>query len=121
MEDQVGNIACPTFQTVVALSLVAVHFFAIDKGSVFAADVDDKKLTVFGNNRGMLARNARVGDDQVAIDFAAHGIRSVIQRQCLLIASRYEVRRGKDARYTRMRRSRHLSPNSPTAVTPVTR
>src|ERR1700693_97582 len=72
----------------------------------------------------MLARHARVLDHQVAIHLAAYGIRSVIQRQRLLIVPLHEDRDGKDARYARMRRSRHLSLNpllnSLAAIMPAT-
>ncbi len=108
MEDQVGNIARAKFQPVVALQLVAVHLLAIDEGAVFAAKVHDKKLAIFRNDRAMLARHARVGDHQVAIHLAAHGIGSVIQRQRLLIVALYKDRDGKDAGYARVRRSRHV-------------
>src|ERR1700674_4418886 len=60
----------------------------------------------------MLARYTGVGDHQVAIHLAAYSIRSVIQRQRLLIIPLHEDRDGKDTRYARMRRSRHLSLNS---------
>jgi hypothetical protein len=43
----------------------------------------------------MLARDARIGDDQIAIHFAAHRVGSVIQRQRLLIAALHEDRDGK--------------------------
>jgi hypothetical protein len=108
MKDQVGNIARAEFQPVVALQLVAINFFTVDERPVFAVQVDDKKLAVLGNDGSMLAGYARVGNHQVAIDLAAHGVRRVIQRQRLLIASLYKNRDGKDAGYTRMRRSRHV-------------
>src|ERR1700719_4311492 len=108
MEDQVGNIARAKFEPVVALQLVAVHLLAIDEGTVPAAQVYDKKPAVFRNNRSMLARHARVGNHQVAIHLAANGIRSVIQRQRLLITSLDKDRNGKNGGYARMRRSRRV-------------
>src|ERR1039458_4933249 len=57
----------------------------------------------------MLAGHARVGDHQVAIHLAAHGVGGVIQLQRLLIIPLYEDRDGKDGGYARMRRRRHAA------------
>ncbi len=77
---------------------------------MLAAQVDNKKLAILGHNRSMLARHARIGDHQVAIHLAPHGIRSVIQRQRLLIVSLHENRDRKDSGDTRMRREVDMFP-----------
>ncbi len=71
MEDEISNVAGAKFQAVVALQLMAINLFAIDECSVLAAIVDDEKLAVLGNDGSMLARDPGIGDDEIAIDFAA--------------------------------------------------
>ncbi len=80
MKNQVRNIPRPKLQPVVALELVAIHAFAVHEGTVFAALVDHEKLAIFRDDRCMLARHPRVGDDQIAIHFAPDSVRGVIQR-----------------------------------------
>jgi len=108
VEDHVGNVAGAELQPVVALQLVPVYLLAIDEGAVFAAQIHDKKLAVFRNDASVLARHARVGDHQVAVHLAAHRVRGVIQRECLLIIALHEDRDGKRCSIYPMRRSRHV-------------
>src|SRR5271155_1704694 len=103
MENQVSNVARTEFQPVVALELMAVNFLSVNKCPVLAAKIDDKELAILRHDRGMLARHARIGNHQVAIDLAADRVGRVIQRKRLLIVSRDKNRDGKDAGDARMR------------------
>ena len=108
MKNQVGNIARAKLQTIVALQFMAIDLFAINKRAVLASQVNNKKLAIFRHDRSVLARYPRIRNHQIAIDLAPHRIRSVIQRQRLLIASLYKNSDGKNAGYARMRRRRHV-------------
>src|SRR3981081_143281 len=54
---------------------------------MLASLVDYEELSVFGNDVSMLARDSRIGNHQIPIHFAANRIRSVIQRERLLLIS----------------------------------
>src|SRR5581483_8534542 len=60
---------------------------AIDERSVLAANIDDDVIAAFGNDLGMVARHARIGDDEILISFTAYAERRVIERGDLLLAS----------------------------------
>src|SRR3981081_666404 len=54
---------------------------------MLTALVDYEELSIFGNDVSMFARNSRIGNHQIPIHFAANRIRSVIQRERLLLIS----------------------------------
>jgi hypothetical protein len=108
MKNQVSNIARAKFQAIIALQFMAVNLLAINKRAVLAPQVNDKKLAIFRHDRSVLARHPRIRNHQIAINRASHRIRSVIQRQRLLIASLYKDSDRKNAGYARMRRRRHV-------------
>ena len=74
-----------------------VNAFSIDERAMLAALIDNEELAVLRHNRSMLARHARIGDDQIAIHLPPHRVRRVIQRQRLLLAPLHVDRDGKDA------------------------
>ena len=64
---------------------------------MFAVEVNYEEFSIFRDDGGMFAGHAGIGDDEIAIDFAANGVGSVIQRERLLIVSGDEDDDGKDA------------------------
>src|ERR1700721_4114653 len=88
---------------------MAVTLLAVNKGSVLASQVDNKKLAIFRHDRSVLARHPWIRNHQIAINLAPHRIGSVIQRERLLIAALYENGDRKNAGNPQ-RRGRALAP-----------
>jgi len=83
---------------IIALERLPLHPFAIDESSVLAALVDDAELSVFGCNQGVVAGDARVGDDQVLIHLAAHRKWRVVEVDGALVVPLHENQGGKNSR-----------------------
>src|SRR5262249_42127844 len=78
VEDDVSHVAHTELKAIIALEALAINFLAIDVGSVFAALVDDEQFTVFGADVGVIAGDARIGDDEILVYFSADGEGRVI-------------------------------------------
>ena len=98
MKDDVGNIAHAELDAIVALQRLALHPLAVDERSMLAALVDDAELAVFGGDQGVVAGDARVGDDQVLVHLAAHRERSVVEVDGALVVPLHENQGGKNSR-----------------------
>src|SRR5581483_354822 len=68
IEKNVNPIPDPEFQSVIALKLTPVNAQAIHECAVLAALVDDPEGAILRHDLGMVARDARISDDQVFID-----------------------------------------------------
>ena len=118
MKNQVRDVARAELQSIVARQFAAIDAFAVDEGSMLAALVDDKEFAVLGHDVGMLARDPRIGNHQIAVHLAADGVRSVIQRQRLLLVPLDVDHDRENTRHCtrwRNRRNRHETPKSPAA------
>ena len=98
MEDDVGHIADAELHAIVPLQRLALHPFAVDESSVLAALVHDAELPVFGGDQSMVAGDARIGDDQVLINLAAHGERRVVEIDGALVVPLHENQGGEYSR-----------------------
>ena len=98
MEDDVGNVADAELDAIVPLQSLALYPFAVDESSVLAALVDDAELSVFRGDQSMVAGDARVGDDQILIDLATHGERSVVEVDGALVVPLHEHQGGENPR-----------------------
>src|SRR5215472_6023941 len=96
MEDGVNSIASAEFQTVIALQRFALYPLAIDEGSMLAPLILDETFAAVGDDEGMIAGDAWVGDGQVFLHFAADGKRGVINVQSALFGSVNKNEAGKD-------------------------
>ena len=95
IEQNVGGIARAEFEAVAALQFLALDALSVDEGAVLAAQVDQEKILSLLHDLGVVARDARVGDDQVFINLAADVERRAVQDNVLLLGSLYEDKRGK--------------------------
>ena len=84
LEDNVNTLPDTELDAVAALEFVALDSLSVDKGAVAAADIDDEKFPFFGNNLGMFAGDARVGNHNIAISFAPHGEGAVVHIEIAL-------------------------------------
>ena len=87
MENDVSHLAHAEFQAIIALQFLALHFFAIYKGAVLAALVDNVKLTIVSENEGVITRHAWIGNHQILIHFSAHRERGVVEGDRALVIS----------------------------------
>ena len=98
IEDDVGNIAHAEFKAVVFFQDLPLHSLAINEGPMLAALVDDVETSIFGNDDCVIARNARVGNDEILINLATDGERAVVEIDGLLFIALHEHQGGKDSR-----------------------
>src|ERR1700745_2167221 len=87
MEDGVNVIASAEFQTVVSFKRLALDPLAVDKRSMLAALIFDKKFAIVGDDKRVVAGNAWVGNGQVFLHLAADAERGVIKVQSALLGS----------------------------------
>src|SRR5258706_13957651 len=104
MENQVSDVPSAKFQSVVARQLAPVHAFTVHERSVLATLVNYEELAVFGNDVRMFTRDSRIGDHQIAIHLAPNRVRSVIQRERLLLISLYVDHNRENTRHPPRRR-----------------
>ena len=90
MEHDVGHIADAELHAIVPLQRLTLHPFAVDESSVLAALVHYPELPVFRGDQSMVAGDARIGHDQVLINFASHRERSVIEIHHALVVPLHE-------------------------------
>src|SRR5262249_13107905 len=87
MKNSVNGVPGTKLQPVVAFKRFALNAFAIHEGSVLAALIFDEKLAVFGNDERMVAGDARIGDRQVFLHFAADRERRVVKVESALLVA----------------------------------
>lgn len=95
VEDDIGKIANPELQAIVLLQWLTLDFLAIDKRSVLAALVYHAELPIFRNDHGVVARNPRVRNDQILVDFSAHAEGTVVKLDDSLLISLHIDQGGK--------------------------
>jgi hypothetical protein len=64
---------------------------------MLASQVDDAEDAVFRDDLRVIARDARIRDDQVFIDFSSHAERTVIEVDDALLVPLDKHKRGKHA------------------------
>src|SRR5581483_9133011 len=98
----------PEFQSVIALKLTPVNAQAIHECAVLAALVDDPEGAILRHDLGMVARDARISDDQVFIDLPPNTKRTMDERNRALFAALHQDERGRHAgaRFTPRTRDR---------------
>ena len=80
MEDRIDSIPSAKLQAVVALERLALlHAFSVDEGSVLTALVFDEELTIFRDDQGVIAGNARIRNCKVLFDLPTDGEGAVIE------------------------------------------
>src|SRR5947208_9132976 len=79
IKNDVRDIANSKFQPVISFQVLALHAFAIDARSVFAALIEHIELAVIGRYQRMIARDTRIGNYQILIYFARAAERAVIE------------------------------------------
>src|SRR4029077_1595145 len=90
VEDDVRNVAHAELDPIVPLQSLALDPFAIDESSMLAALIHYAELSVLRGNQGVVAGDARIGDDQVLIDLSAHRERSVVKVDVALVVPLHE-------------------------------
>jgi len=98
VEDDVRNVAHAELDPIVPLQSLALDPFAIDESSMLAALIHYAELSVLRGNQGVVAGDARIGDDQVLIDLSAHRERSVVKVDVALVVPLHENESGKNPR-----------------------
>ena len=81
MKKYIDGIANTEFQPVAAAKLLALHALPIDEGAVPAGRVDQEKLAALTNNFRMFARDAGIGNDQIAIRLAPYSKRTAVENE----------------------------------------
>src|SRR5208282_2024034 len=95
IEQDVGGITRAELEAVAALQFLALDALSVDERTVLAAEVDQEKVLTLLHDLGMVAGDARVGDDQVFVDFAANIERGAIESDVPLLAALHEDQCGK--------------------------
>ena len=87
IENHVRNFTNAELQPVVAFESLTLDSFPVDERPVLAALVDDAEDSVFGHDQRMVPGDARVGDDQIFVDFSSYTKRTVIEVNDTLLIS----------------------------------
>ena len=87
IENDVGAAAGAEFQQIIAVELVPFDLLTVDEGTVLTALVNDPVNTGFVNDLGMIAGDARIGDDKILIDLSSDGERTVDEGQASLVTA----------------------------------
>ena len=97
IKNDVRDIANAKFQPVISFQVLALHAFAIDERSVFAALIEHIELAVIGRYQRMIARDTRIGNYQILIYFAPDAERAVIEIDGALLVALHEDERRENA------------------------
>ncbi len=95
IEQDVSRIASPELQAVAALQFLALDSLSVDERAVLAAQIDEEEFLPLLHDLRVVARDARVGDHQIFIDFPSHRERRAVQDDVLLLAALHKHKGGK--------------------------
>src|SRR5579871_20991 len=98
IENGIGGVARSELEAIVALQFLPLNALAVNESAVLAALIDKKKSALFEHDESVIARHARIGDDQILIDLAPHAEGRAVQDDILLFISLDQYQRGKDTR-----------------------
>jgi hypothetical protein len=95
IEENIGRIARPKFQTIAALQFLTLDALAIHECAVLAAQVDQKELLSFLLDLRVVARNPWICDDQILINLSSNGEGGAVQDDILLLTPLHKDKGGK--------------------------
>jgi hypothetical protein len=87
IKNDVGAAAGAEFQQIIAVELVPFDLLTVYEGAVLTPLVNDPVNASFVNNLGMIAGDARIGDDKILIDLSSDGERTVDEGQASLVTA----------------------------------
>src|SRR5579864_749036 len=95
IKENVGRITRTEFQPIAALQFLALDALPVHERAMLAAQIFDEEFLTLLHDLSMVARDSRIGDDEVLIHLAADGERSAIQNDILLLATLHKHKGGK--------------------------
>ena len=95
IEQDIGRITCAKFQAVATLQLLPLDPFPVHERSMFAAEIFEEKFLTLLHDLGVIAGDARVGDDQILVYFASHRERRTVQDDVFLLTALHKHKRRK--------------------------
>ena len=90
VEDDMDMVLRTEMNAVAVRQSVAVYLLPIDEGPVFAPLIDNAVFAINQNDFGMVARDTRVGNDEVLLGTTANREWHLLQRDLPLLLAFYE-------------------------------
>src|SRR5690349_5952027 len=90
VEDDVDMVLRTEMNAVAVRQSVAVHLLTVDEGPMLASLIDNAIFAVNQDDLGMIARDPRIGNDEVLLGTTANREWHLLQRDLPLLLAFYE-------------------------------